>query len=417
MYNPLNCGMVLEVYRESFLSCKPIPHTQTHLYTELSLCLLSRYLSAAGNLLARKLPNRLEDLKDSPHSQDLYQQLVRLGRLAFDGRVREEVIFKHLPEDCSTLGLLNTCTELYGRKENVTYNFFHLTLQEYLGAFHVSQLPGNEQRDLFVKYCDLQHLNVLWRFVAGLTRMQAIGWECFGERTVKEEGRVYNVDNGYMSEDGEVRVWPSVVQCLYEAQDPESCASVLGESRVQYCGQGCSAPFDAYAVGYCVSLCKNDWNVQLSVNGLGSEVVEMLVCGLESVENGGGSVEELVLSVNPIKDEGVKYLQKFPPRILENLHTLDISCCDLGQTGFDLLADVVSLLPTLQSLDISDNPGGNGSTAKLLQSLGKHQMIESLRMVDTGIGLDDIKALSGVVNQSTGLKELYIGRYKNMAPE
>ena len=417
MYNPLNCGMVLEVYRESSLSHKPIPHTQTQLYTELSLCLLSRHLSAAGNLLARRLPNRLEDLKDNPHSQDLYQQLVRLGRLAFEGRVREEVIFKLLPEGCSTLGLLNTCTELYGRKENVTYNFFHLTLQEYLGAFHVSQLPGNKQKDLFVKYCDLQHLNVLWRFVAGLTGMQAIGWECFGGRTVKEEGRVYNVDNGYVLEDGEVRVWPSVVQCLYEAQNPESCASVFGQLRVQYCGQGCSTPLDAYAVGYCVSLCKNDWNVQLGVNGLGSELVEMLVCGLESVESGGGSVEELVLSVNPIKDDGMTYLQKLSNQILQNLHTLDISCCELGQTGLDILADAVPYLSSLQSLDISDNPGGNRSTAKLLQSLGKHQRIESLRMVDTGIGMDDIEALSGVVCQSASLKELYIGRYKNMAPE
>ena len=63
MYNPLNCGMVVEVYRSSSLSDWPIPHTQTQLYTELSLSLLSRHLSAAGDPLARRLPDRLEDLQ------------------------------------------------------------------------------------------------------------------------------------------------------------------------------------------------------------------------------------------------------------------------------------------------------------------------------------------------------------------
>ena len=411
MYNPLNCGMVVEVYRNSSLSHRPIPHTQTQLYTELSLCLLSRHLSAAGDPLARRLPDRLEDV---PHDSDLYQQLVRLGRLAFEGRAREEVIFKELPEGCSALGLLNTCSELYGRRENVTYNFLHLTLQEYLGAFYISQLPASEQRKLFVEHRKLGHLNVVWRFVAGLTRMQAIGWEEFRGRKVKEEGReeeeyVVNEDRGYEVEDGEVEVWPSVVQCLYEAQDAGSCASVFGQSRVEYHGRGCSTPFDAYAVGYCVSLCRNDWNVYLWGNGFGPEVVEMLVCGLKSVQYGGGSVRGLSLYVNPITDEGMRFLQQFPHQILQQMRTLNLSSCGLRQKGFDLLADTVPLLSSLESLGISENPGGNGSIVKLLQALGKHQRVEHLGMEGTVIGRDDVMALSEVVQLSGSLRELRIG--------
>ena len=410
MYNPLNCGMVVEVYRNNSVSDRPIPHTQTQLYTELSLCLLSRHLSAAGDPLARKLPDRLEDL---PHDSDLYQQLVRLGKLAFEGRVREEVIFKELPEGCSALGLLNTCSELYGRRENVTYNFLHLTLQEYLGAFYISQLPASEQRKLFQEHRKLGHLNVVWRFVAGLTRMQAIGWEEFRGREVEEKGR----DKGYEVEDCGVRVWPSVVQCLYEAQDAGSCASVFGQSRVEYHGQWCSTPFDAYAVGYCVSLCRNDWTVDLSGNGLGLEVVEMLVCGLKSVQYdsgwyGGGSVKELVLSRNPITDEGMRFLQQFPHQILQQMRTLILSHCGLRQKGFDLLADTV-LLSSLESLNIFDNPGGNGSTVKLLQALGKHQRIESLSMAGTVVGRDDVMALPEVVRPSGSLRELIIGSSDN----
>ena len=416
MYNPLNCGMVVEVYRDSSLSDRPIPHTQTQLYTELSLCLLSRHLSAAGDPLARRLPDRLEDV---PHDSDLYQQLVRLGRLAFEGRVREEVIFKELPEGCSALGLLNTCSELYGRRENVTYNFLHLTLQEYLGAFYISQLPASEQRKLFEEHRKLGHLNVVWRFVAGLTRMQAIGWEEFRGRKVEEEsgGYVVGVDYGYEVEDGVVRVRPSVVQCLYEAQDAGSCASVFGQSRVEYHGGGCNTPFDAYAVGYCVSLCRNDWNVDLGLNGLGPEVVEMLVCGLKSVQYGGGSVRELRLYHNPITDEGMRFLQQFSHQILQQMRTLDLLHCGLRQKGFDLLADTVPLLSSLESLDISVNPGGNGSTVKFLQALGKHQRVEQLRMAHTVIGRDDVMALSEVVQPSGSLRRLAIGNLSDMSPE
>ena len=436
MYNPLNCAMVVEVYRNSSLSHRAIPHTLTQLYTELSLCLLSQHLSAAGDPLARRLPDRLEDI---PHDSDLYQQLVRLGRLAFEGRVRGKVIFRELPKGCSDLGLLNTCSELYGRRENVTYNFLHLTLQEYLGAFYISQLPASEQGKLFVKYRELGHLNVVWRFVAGLTRMQAIGWEGFRGRMVDCRVEDINVDrgceeeqqtedegednvhkwtsSGYEVVDGEIVIQPFVVQCLYEAQDAESCASVFSQLRVEYHGWEFSTPFDAYAVGYCVSLCRNVWKINMGRNGFGPEVVEMLVRGLKSVQYGGGSVEELWLSGNTITDEGMRFLQQFPHQILQHIRTLHLSDCDLDQTEFDLLADTLPLLSSLELLDIYNNPGGNGSTVKLLQALETHQTIQHLMLDRTVIGRDDVMVLSDVVKTSGSLRELWIGNESDMSPE
>ena len=279
----------------------------------------------------------------------------------------------------------------------MTYNFLHLTLQEYLGAFYISQLPASEQRKLFVEHRKLGHLNVVWRFVAGLTRMQAIGWEEFRGR---------RVDRGYEVGDGVVRVWPSVVQCLYEAQDAGSCASVFGQSRVEYHGLHCSTPFDAYAVGYCVSLCGNDWMV---ADGLGPEEVEMLMCGLKSVQYNGGSVRELRLS--SITDEGMRFLQQFPHQILQQIRTLNLSGC------LRLLADTVPLLSSLESLNISLNLGGNGSRVKLLQALGKYQRVEHLEMVGTVIGKDDVMALSDVVQPSGSLRELFIGSEIDMSTE
>ena len=40
MYNPLNCAIVVGVYQDTYESGKPVPHTQTQLYTKLTRCLL-----------------------------------------------------------------------------------------------------------------------------------------------------------------------------------------------------------------------------------------------------------------------------------------------------------------------------------------------------------------------------------------
>ena len=412
MYSPLNCAIIVDVYHENYISHRPIPHTLTQLYSELSLCLLSRHMES---LSQEDLPSSLEGFQQS--NIHLYQRLKELSKLAFEAVESQTVIFKskQVPEGCRDLGLLISYSELYRYGKNVTYNFFHLTLQEYLAAFYISQLPASEQKKVFVEHHQSRHLDVVWQFVAGLTRMQAIGWEEFRGREVGD-----GEDKGYEVEGGVVRVWPSLLRCLYEAQDVGSCESIFNhldyEYDIYYMGRGYSTTFDAYAVGHCVSLCRNAWDVDLGVNELGPEAVRLLGCGLRSVGDGGGSVKELDLSHNPITPTGIEELAKFPHQILHQIRTLGLSLCNLEQVGFDLLADNLPLLSSLESLHISSNTGGNGSTVKLLRALGKHSTVESLNMSGIVIGRDDVMALSEVVHTSGSLRELYIGSW-HMAPE
>ena len=410
MYNPLSCGIVITVFQNNKISKRPIPRTLTQLYTELCLCLLSRHLNAVEDPMADNLPDQLRDIPEPLHAQ-----LVCLGQLAFEGRMKEQIMFNQLPEGCSELGLLNSCTELYGRKRK-TYNFFHLTLQEYFGAFYISQLPGDRQQKLFAEHGRLSHLNMVWRFLSGLTQMKAIGWEVFKSRDVAVLGNDY----GYTTRQNgkEVYVRPSVVQCLYEAQDADSLTKVFGQSSVSYVGLSATTPFDTYAVGYCVSACKNSnaWYVDLGFNHLGPELVEMFVCGMKPFDCGSGFVERLNLSGNPI-NEGIVHLTKMPHQSLQCIKKIRLCCCELTQTGFDTLADLIPLLPSLTELAISENPGGNGSIVKLLKALGGHTTIKDLDMRDIGIGDLDVNALSEVVKPSGSLKHLIVGSFGESSPE
>ena len=59
---------------------------------------------------------------------------------------------------------------LYGGG-GVSYNFLHLTVQEFFAAYHIAHL-GSSGLELFQEYGKVQRWNVVWKFVAGLTKFK-----------------------------------------------------------------------------------------------------------------------------------------------------------------------------------------------------------------------------------------------------
>ena len=382
MYNPLNCAIVVGIYQDTYESGKPVPHTQTQLYTELTLCLMSRYLNTTGDPLAMKLPDNLEDL---PH--DLYQQLVKVGELAFEGKLKEQLIFKQLPKGCNDLGLLIERTALHTRKKSTTYNFFHQTLQEYMSAFYISQLPADEQRTLFSEHSTM---DVVWRFVAGLTKMQNIGWDVF-KRVKKIE---------YDIVDDVVAVDQFSLECLYEAQDVQSCESVFGQHRVTFFHCRLSIAnfnYDLYILGYCISLCSNTWTV--TVVEISRKHLEMLGHGMNSVKKyGGGSIDNLSLIWF---SKSTKQHLQIPHQILQHIKSLSLKVCTIGHVYTD---ECIAFLHSLTSLTISDPRYAK----ELLSALRRHGKLQTLH-INLVRDMDSVLTLARLVQSSRSLKTLVIG--------
>ena len=62
------------------------------------------------------------------------------------------MFFSDLPEDFETLDLMQCAQRVYvDEGAAVSYNFLHLTVQEYLAAFHLSQQPVEKQIEYFRK--------------------------------------------------------------------------------------------------------------------------------------------------------------------------------------------------------------------------------------------------------------------------
>ena len=431
MYIPLNSAIVLAIYKANRTTDKPVPHTLTELYTELCLALLKKYLTERGDPLVEKVHDTFQDLPET-----LKDQLKKLGKLAFEGAKRGEITFKQLPEGCGDLGFMNISTEFYlGRKSVVSYSFLHLTLQEFLAAFYISQLPDIEQKLLYIenneslmhrqsaplreirsvihKYACIKfrisgyNMDVMWRFMAGLTGFRDIGWELV-HKAIRKPLSHSQRNLGHP---------PLLIQSLFEVHDVQElkgiCDIIVKNMELKaFIDVNAQSLFDCYAAGYCIAASKHEWSVDLSAIG-GDEVVKMFACGLRCVGDIGGYFCVLNLSSNSLTHQSMTYLNEIPPKLLNKIKVLALSDNQLDSTGLDLLSNAILKMRNLSDLSIANNPVGNGGMIKLL---GVITNVCELDLAKINFGPNDIIALSQFIKHSIKLMELNIGD-KSMSNE
>ena len=398
MYIPLNAAIVVEVYRNSRKDEMLVPKTMTELYSSLVRSLLLRHL-LNHPVHGQKRKWRVRNFSDLPSG--VYQQLCELGRIAYEGIVHgQQVIFSDLPEDFETLGLMQCVPELYADEgAAVSYNFLHLTVQEYLAAFHLSQQPVEKQIEHYQEYSTggdeqmTSHFQMVLRFLSGLRK--------FGGYPKKMLNTLCK------------KITFVTLHWLFEAQDSNVFAELLGLSDVvlSVIG-GVVTPFDCFVLGYCVSHSNCTWKIDLDYCHIGDEGVEMLVRGaVEEDTNCTGGISKIILRQNNITTEGVKHLLKIP-RKLNNLGTLSLRFNDLNSESCVTLTQLIPHMPHLKELDLSDNVDiGPGGAVLLIRSLTAQNSLEKLNLFYTGIGVEDCRALSELLSSSTSLKYLKVGYY------
>lgn len=402
MHNPLNCAIVVNMYKRTFQTHKPIPHTQTELYTELSRCLLSSYLSGIDDPLANNLQDRLENLP--PH---LYQQVFIISELAYNGVVTEKVIFDKIPKNGTGVGLLIKHHVLFDVNATVQYSFFHDSLQEYLSAFYLYQKGVEEQRIFITKHLTSPDVFNVVKFVAGLTKMLEVGWDMFFSSYAL-------LPTSCLGAEKCLKINPLVMKCFYEAQTVKNCA-LFNQNLEIVEFKGILTLYDMYALGYTMGLCGKSWNLFLPhTNAL---QLEMLTHGL--VYNNQSNVSIHVLSLSSaygVMTQNDTLLQ-IPDVILSKLEVLILEDCDIDKEGFHNLALCIPYLRNLRVLIIQDNPGGPGCLVELLRSLEYHKNLEYLSMYKLDLGLPDVTALSSLLMTSNSLRWIMVGEWPNSTCE
>ena len=391
MYVPLNAAIIVEIYR----GCKSqylLPHTLTELYTQLCLTVLNRHLNIHHPLVSAE---KFEELPP-----DLYQQFLHLSKVAYENFKNEEIIFQSIPSNLEHFGFLDSVSTLYGGG-GVSYNFLHLTVQEFFAAYHISHL-GSSGLEVFQRYGKAQQWNVVWRFVAGLTRFRYY------------EGRI---DECIFID--KIVVWKSsryfskfFVQCLFEAQSAEYYSSILRSSANISIIEFNPTALDAYALGYCIANFPIGvpWNVRVRHG------IKHFLCGLNTRIPSVGIIKEFHLS------KGKFAFTDFRPDHLHGTTALRLTACKLTNTDMVHLSELIPHLPCLEELDITYcNVTKDGFLKVLHQLSSDYSNVTSLSFtypcdafgeVDLVDSHDHFTAFKRLIHPSFGKLE-HLGLYDN----
>ena len=299
MYIPLNCAIIAQVYYESQSSHHlAIPRTRTQLYKALTHSLLVRHMKMKeGNReCTSMLPEGL-----NKEEMDIFKVLAKFAFNAYHAYKSKKVTFfkEDIPEGLVHFGFMNESTEMYaGKGVEQTFSFLHLSLQEYLAAWHIAHSysiefqvayhglavgvsqpyrgSNREEEDLLSSLEPLRESLVEPAiFLAGIT-----GWRC-----QSEDGR--NHWEMYLSHDTAGVSDPSVLSCsLYEAQNPTIVSHYFNadsDRRKIVIGTIVShTPYDCYALSYCLAHSSDEFRLNIHVSGDDNvSLVETFVKGLE----------------------------------------------------------------------------------------------------------------------------------------
>ena len=395
MYVPLNSVIVVEVYNQCHDKDKPAPKTMTELYTSLVRTLLIRYLSDNPSY---KHCTKILELTDLP--DEVYEQLQQICKTAYRGVANgQELIFYDLPDGFETLGLMQEVHELYVDKGDcVSYNFLHLTIQEYLAAVHLSMQPMDVQIQHFrEKEAESSFVMVL-RFLSGLTKFHNYPQQDLALILEPQESDELSFHR-LRQQSGLNFHW------LFEAQNVEYISSVLKKDvfSVLYL----STPFEAYALGYCVAHSNLQWKSHLSLD---STMSDMFIRGLQTEEtqcNGTLNLGELEIDIN--KDN--QFIKPPTLRFLCGITKITVKGKEIEIEHCKAVGELIRSSTSLRHFTMDPDKGQSAELAvdvcsclePIVTALGQNTSLERVSFPNDWLYL--LAALTALMR--TGRSELY----------
>ena len=213
LHIPINVAIVCLIFFHSVISV--LPDTLTEFYNILILRLILRHIKIRTTNKAKI--EILKSLNDLPWQ--ISDQFAQLCRIAFLGVLTRKMIFSSqdlvemgiAAETVNGIGLLLVAPRVlvYGREKS--YNFLHLTVQEFCAAWHLSKLSLKEE---IKRFCDVNYLQMMMLFYSGITGLH--------NRAVLDSVLPYKQLNSKIT----YIQAHNALQYLYEAHNSDVCQTI-----------------------------------------------------------------------------------------------------------------------------------------------------------------------------------------------
>jgi len=397
MYIPLNTAVICELYKNTNAESKSIPMTMTKLYSDLTVSMVSRFMSKNSINICDDIDGDESIVKIIDNFPVVIQKYIKgVGLFAFQKLCSNDLMFKSIPDKIEHMGFIRkACTVKvlpFGKAQH-TYIFLHLTLQEFLTAVHIALLGKDDQLKALQQLDNISQdiYSVVLRFVAGLTNG-------FSQLPLSEVFKLLGVSLGSTGMNSCNSV---ALNCLYEAENPGLCSKIFKGGNVNFSPMSIT-PFDYYALGYCIANTFCHWKLCC----IGAEGIKMISSALNSFSEIRGRIALIKLSYEGNK---ICLLKELPAVILKDLTELNLSNCELDQNACDSLASMIPSLRSLQKLDIGDNSFKEGEATKLLSALSQLNDLHFLDLLHARLNFDDLQVLKGIIKPLSTLTCLIIG--------
>ena len=420
MYVPLHCAIVVEVFINSFDTQTigerkaTIPKTMTQLYYSLTKSLLMRHLKKHPKFKNKQY--KIQHFDGLPGK--VPEKLKWVSKLAYDGLVKDKVIFtdEDVPHNFDTLELMQSIPELYTHEGTVvSYNFIHLTLQEFLAAYYISCQEPQRWIEEFQTQKGLSRMKVMLRFLAGLTSFSGVRKNHIRQLSFIEDTK----EHREITVDG--------LHWLFEAQFDESSytATILGKSIVRIdCTWSTVSQFDCFVLGFCIARSKCKWELEMCECDIGEDGLTILTNAIKSNQTvkedqetasneivfSTGFVSSLRLRGNGITSSALCQLFKnTPQQVFTKLEELELGNNRVDAAVCDVLGELMPTMPRLHSISLSGNHVGNGGIIKMLGGWSKTPRRKLLSLFNTRVGKDDTALVAELIAKYPGIEVVFLG--------
>ena len=238
-YIPLHAAILVHI----FLTMKgALPTTLHELFCSLVLCCIIREQETHEPVSILPELTSLDDLPD-----ELKTKLGNLNILAYEGVMHNKVVFYskdiqavHLQADISSLGLLQAIEGLTLYSKSRSYNFLHLSVQELLAAYHISQMRPTGQVEVFKKLFGSSRFQAVLQYYCGFTKLANL--------------EIQNFIYSYQQHKFRFKQLLPLLHCFFEAQQPSLCKLVdprfIPSARCKMIDSANLDPIDILAIGY-----------------------------------------------------------------------------------------------------------------------------------------------------------------------
>ena len=452
---PFNMTILLFLYKDK--EERPLPTNSTGLYN-LFICLtICRHLAKSGITLD-------EEIKDLNSLPQPYSKIInQLSTFAFKALGNNQLVFTmaEIKEECPDIdkaingfGLLQA-VEYAGRTSKcLSFNFIHLSIQEFLAAHHVTTLPASKELSILQKnfWNNAVYFNMFDIYVA-LTNGQRPSFKRFLQQpSLMEKFKKFLTGEGENSVGISQQLLNDRIKCLriyycfQEAGDVVMCKSIekatkldeqqinLRYTRLSPSDLECLTIFltcsshkewkELYLWGCQIQ----DHGLQILQRGLRSSDVTITVLGLgynDLTAASSSAISDLTISCrvkilyitgnNTVGEDYTLY------RIITDhfsmVEELDMYYTKLSSNGAIKLFTALSEAKKLRILEVNHNNINDEACDAITMAMKKNTSLVRLYMHSNPISEECAQLIVQALQHNNTLQQLYLNYYYHDAKE